>query len=167
MINIECNIKCSCVESAKYLLDIIKQSKYILENNNNILIIKDSDEVNKDIKAKQDKVIKANYFELFWKIYPKKVGKEKCFRWYISHNINSDLNDIIIKSIEKQKTSNQWRDSQYIPQPYTWLNRSGWNDELTYDNVNVNINTTTDNNNNIEEEMSDEELQDMIKDLKI
>ena len=36
----------------------------------------------------------------------------------------------MIKTLEAFKQSKQWSNPQYIPHPYTWLNRGGWDDEL-------------------------------------
>lgn len=78
--------------------------------------------------------IRSSFFERFWKIYPKKVGKDKCKKWFLnkSRKIDESLIFKIVEAIEKQKTSAQWLkdDGQFIPHPYTWLNRSGWEDEL-------------------------------------
>lgn len=73
-------------------------------------------------------------FERFWKEYPKKVGKDKCLNWFKnkSRNITEDLVNQMIQALEVWKKSEQWvkDNGQYIPNPYTWLNRGGWNDEL-------------------------------------
>ena len=36
----------------------------------------------------------------------------------------------MLTAIEKQKASSQWKDSQYIPLPSTWLNKHRWEDEV-------------------------------------
>ena len=73
-------------------------------------------------------------FERFWKEYPKKVGKDKCLNWFKnkSRNITEDLVNQMVESLTKWKNSEQWTkdNGQYIPNPYTWLNRGGWNDEV-------------------------------------
>lgn len=77
-----------------------------------------------------------DYFNMFWTIYPYRVGKNKVQEWFVRHkkDITEEFMDYIIKSIELQKTSINWTDKngQYIPLPMTWLNRGGWNDELRY-----------------------------------
>lgn len=69
-------------------------------------------------------------FDSFWSAYPKKVGKEKCSKWFKSHKPDEQLVQKMIDTINKWKKSKQWRDPQYIPLPFTWLNRGGWDDEL-------------------------------------
>jgi len=66
-------------------------------------------------------------FELFWKAYPKKVGKKKVQDKFDANNFPIDL---IIKNIELQKKSDQWQNQQYIPNPETYLNQERWTDEV-------------------------------------
>lgn len=69
-------------------------------------------------------------FDTFWKAYPRKTGKQKCLNWFKIHKPDDALVQKMVQTIEAFKKSNQWRDPQYIPYPYTWLNRGGWDDEL-------------------------------------
>jgi predicted phage replisome organizer len=73
-------------------------------------------------------------FNQFWAVYPKKVGKDKCQNWFKIRNITQEFVDDLVSAIEQQKRSEQWQKNgnQFIPNPYTWLNRGGWNDELEY-----------------------------------
>lgn len=73
---------------------------------------------------------KSDTFETFWKAYPKKVGKEKCFNWFKSHKVDSDLLKKMLDKIEEYKNTKQWSNPQYIPHPYTWLNQGRWDDEI-------------------------------------
>ena len=66
-------------------------------------------------------------FELFWKAYPKKVGKKKVQDKFDANNFPIDL---IMKNIELQKKSDQWQNQQYIPNPETYLNQERWTDEV-------------------------------------
>ena len=82
-------------------------------------------------KTCEDSSKKEKLFESFWKVYPRKVGKEKCRNWFKSHKPKEDLVQKMIEAVEEQKKSKQWSDPQYIPHPYTWLNQGRWEDELT------------------------------------
>ena len=82
-------------------------------------------------KTCEDTYKKEELFESFWKVYPRKVGKEKCRNWFKSHKPNEELVQKMIEAVEIQKKSKQWSDPQYIPHPYTWLNQGRWADELT------------------------------------
>jgi phage replication O-like protein O len=72
-----------------------------------------------------------NGFERFWKIYPRKVGKIKAIKAWERAKTKADSEEII-KAVEKQKKSTQWKkdNGQYIPHPTTWLNEGRWMDEL-------------------------------------
>ena len=69
-------------------------------------------------------------FDTFWSAYPRKTGKEKCLKWFNAHKPDAALVNKMVDTIAKFKDSKQWSDPQYIPYPYTWLNRGGWDDEL-------------------------------------
>lgn len=69
-------------------------------------------------------------FDTFWSAYPRKTGKDKCLNWFKSHKPDEALVQKMVNTITKFKNSKQWSDPQYIPYPYTWLNRGGWDDEL-------------------------------------
>lgn len=98
---------------------------------NIVLLDKDIDiEEDKDIEKKEISKEKKYGFDTFWKSYPRKVGKEKCLNWFLTHKPNEELVNKMIKTIEAFKQSKQWSNPQYIPHPYTWLNRGGWDDEL-------------------------------------
>ena len=115
---------------------IPSDSVYVNDNvnvyvNDNVLS-KDNELNNRDINiscAKEEK--NESIFESFWKVYPRKIGKEKCRNWFKSHKPKEDLVKQMIEAVEQQKKSKQWSDPQYIPHPYTWLNQGRWEDELT------------------------------------
>jgi len=101
-------------------------------NVNDNVLSKDNELNNRDINiscAKEEK--NESIFESFWKVYPRKIGKEKCKNWFKSHKPKEDLVKQMIEAVEQQKKSKQWSDPQYIPHPYTWLNQGRWEDELT------------------------------------
>ena len=82
-------------------------------------------------KTCEDTSKREELFESFWKVYPRKVGKEKCRNWFKIHKPKEELVQKMIEAVEEQKKSKQWSDPQYIPHPYTWLNQGRWEDELT------------------------------------
>lgn len=71
-----------------------------------------------------------NMFKQFWDKYPRKIGKDKCLRWFKTHKVTPELFNEILSAISNQLKSEQWQNVQYIPHPYTWLNRGGWKDEI-------------------------------------
>lgn len=111
---------------------IPSDSVYVNDNVNVNVLSKDNELNNRDINISCSKEEKnESLFESFWKVYPRKVGKEKCRNWFKSHKPKEDLVQKMIEAVEEQKKSKQWSDPQYIPHPYTWLNQGRWEDELT------------------------------------
>lgn len=72
-------------------------------------------------------------FESFWKLYPRKIGKGAAFKSWKKIKSPVDTLKLIEKSLEWQKTSEQWTkdNGQYIPHPSTYLNQRRWEDEKT------------------------------------
>jgi len=70
-------------------------------------------------------------FEIFWKIYPKKIGKAVAKKSWIKLSPGEDICKKIATALQYQMQSDQWQKSsgQYIPNPSTWLNQERWNDE--------------------------------------
>lgn len=68
-------------------------------------------------------------FDVFWKAYPKKVGKGAAKKAFSKVKVPVES---LVSAIERQKCSLQWsRDNgQYIPNPSTWLNQGRWDDEI-------------------------------------
>ena len=75
------------------------------------------------------------FFERFWQVYPRKVGKEAAKRKFLNllHRLTETQAFILVKkmldAIEVQSQSKQWSDSTFIPHPTTWLNQGRWEDE--------------------------------------
>lgn len=71
----------------------------------------------------------AEAFEIFWAVYPKKVGKKVALSAFLK--VPASERPLLVPAIERQKQSPQWqRDGgQYIPNPATWLNQGRWLDE--------------------------------------
>lgn len=69
-------------------------------------------------------------FEKFWSAYPRKAGnKQKAFESFKKADVSLD---VLLKAIEIQKDSQQWRkdNGQFIPHPTTWLNGKRWEDQV-------------------------------------
>lgn len=75
--------------------------------------------------------VDARFLE-FWKAYPKKVAKQYALKAWNRLRPNAELYSQIMKAIESQKQSKQWRkdNGQYIPNPATWLNGGQWENEM-------------------------------------
>lgn len=76
--------------------------------------------------------IQVKRFNVFWKAYPKKVGKGAAERAWRKIKPTEALLQRMLVAIDKGKSSKQWNkeNGQYIPNPSTWLNQKRWEDEL-------------------------------------
>lgn len=90
---------------------------------------KEEEDIGASPKKKPIPSDKENGFDLFWNAYPKKVAKVAAKKAFLK--VNEPV-DVLIKAIEEQKKSKQWKESngQFIPNPSTWLNQERWNDQL-------------------------------------
>jgi hypothetical protein len=94
-----------------------------------------SDHKTRSREVKNKEITYSVEFELFWKTYPKRTGKIKALEAWNKYNGSRPPIEIIIRKIEELKKTDQWsRDNgQYIPNPASWINRGGWDDECRVD----------------------------------
>lgn len=86
-------------------------------------------------------IIKETYkekFEIFYKNYPRKVGKANVEKWFDKNKPNDELFNTMIKKLELFKKTPDWtkQNGQFIPYPATWLNQKRWEDELQIETQN-------------------------------
>ena len=73
-------------------------------------------------------LVVSDNFDVFWNLYPKKVGKDAAYKSWQKTKANIDD---VIQAIQWQKQSEQWKreNGKYIPNPATYLNQGRWKDE--------------------------------------
>lgn len=69
-------------------------------------------------------------FDIFWKAYPRKVSPAAAKKSFAKLKVDDRLLEKMLKAIEQQKKTDQWKDPKYIPHPSTWLNNERWEDEV-------------------------------------
>ncbi len=71
-------------------------------------------------------------FEVFWKSYPKKIGKGYAKKIFLKVTPSEELLKKMIEKINLFKGTEQWQKDggQFIPHPATWLNQGRWEDEI-------------------------------------
>ena len=70
-------------------------------------------------------------FEDWWDRYPKKIGKRKALAEWRRATKRIDKHTLNEKTdMFAAFHANEGTDKQYIPNPTTWLNRDGWDDDL-------------------------------------
>ena len=113
-----------CIQDVYEVDTQVSIGKYSIDKNNNTC--------SKNETFSSVGVSKNELFDMFWKAYPRKIGKQKCINWFIQHKVDTDLVNKMINAINTQKTTEQWlkENGRFIPHPYTWLNRGGWDDEV-------------------------------------
>lgn len=90
------------------------------------------DRLSKDREEKEIPPLPPQGFDEFWKVYPKKVGKQAAFKAYQKVKPDAELQRRMLDAIELANGSDQWRrdNGQFIPNPATWLNQGRWDDEI-------------------------------------
>jgi hypothetical protein len=73
---------------------------------------------------------KPDRFDEFWKLYPRKVAKDKAREKWAA--VKPEMVDTILAAVKAQTNSRDWQkeDGRFIPHPSTWLHNSRWEDEL-------------------------------------
>lgn len=72
---------------------------------------------------------KPEWFERFWKAYPRRTSRAMAVKAWDNIRPDRELCDIMSEAIKKQISTEQWSDARYIPHPSTWLNQRRWEDE--------------------------------------
>jgi hypothetical protein len=77
-----------------------------------------------------EKTLKLDGFDEFWRAYPNKKDKQKAMRAWSKHK--PDLKKVL-SALKTQSQSDQWTkdDGRFIPLPTTWLNGARWEDEAS------------------------------------
>ncbi|MFA5040029.1 MAG: hypothetical protein WC464_00145 [Bdellovibrionales bacterium] len=72
--------------------------------------------------------IDQNDFDLFWKHYPKKVGKDKALIAWKKKKNKPSIQEIL-EAVQRYKLSKTVRDG-FVCHPTTWINEGRWSDEV-------------------------------------
>jgi hypothetical protein len=71
---------------------------------------------------------RANDFDRFWAIYPRRVGKAKAAKaWQTA--IRTTSPDLIVEGAQRLAADPNLPQAKFIPHPTTWLTRAGWEDD--------------------------------------
>jgi hypothetical protein len=86
-----------------------------------------------EAKAKAEAIntiIKPDGFDVFYKAYPRKVGKQAASKAFTKAKAHAILADILA-DIDRRVSNGEWTSekAQYIPYPATYLNGKRWEDE--------------------------------------
>lgn len=86
------------------------------------------EERRKDLRASPDALAG---FKVFWLSYPRKKSKAKAEKAWTKIRPDEQLQDRILRALERAKKSVDWTkdNGKYTPYPASWLNARGWEDE--------------------------------------
>lgn len=75
-----------------------------------------------------DEKVEIFHFDIFWKIYPRKVdkGKAKTVWEILALKSNRPAISDIIAAVTAQIESSRWGTKAYIPYPANWIREQGW-----------------------------------------
>lgn len=84
--------------------------------------------VNKNISSNQD--LKER-FEIIWKEYPNKKGKDKAFKSYQKAIKNGVTDNVVLNGIHRYKEEIKFKrtEQQFVAHGSTWFNQNRWDDE--------------------------------------
>lgn len=69
-------------------------------------------------------------FEIFWKKYPRKQGKENAIKAFKKHKFDHKTLPPVLDALDAHIRFWDTKDKQFTPLPATWLNGKRWEDEL-------------------------------------
>lgn len=79
-----------------------------------------------------DTLYKSEYFQHFWDVYPKKVGKGETWKSWQRIAPTKELARKIYVAVMSYKNTEQWHkdNGQFIPNPATFLNQRRFDDDI-------------------------------------
>jgi hypothetical protein len=83
-----------------------------------------------DLETKKEEVSKE--FFIYFNNYPKRIKFIKAKEAWKKLNPSPELAKTIIETVDKFKTSEEWKKNIGIPYPDTFIMHERWRDELTY-----------------------------------
>ena len=112
-------------------------------------------------KAFKSKEELTNEFEMLWKLYPRKIGKEKSLKKYLEYSKNTDdlfekVKEGINNYLEYIKTNSI--ENSYIKHGTTYFNNTSWEDEYPTGKSN------SDNTKKVKKEIKKPEWYDRYED---
>lgn len=91
-----------------------------------------TDDYTNDYKQLNKTIVqKEEWFNTFWKEYPRKTNKKNAKRTFL-RIINEELYQTILADIRVRKNTKDWTKDKgkFVPHPTTYLNGERWNDQI-------------------------------------
>lgn len=74
-------------------------------------------------------VAAGSAFDVFWDVYPRKVGKPVAARAFDKAIARAGSAAVVVDGARRLAADPNLPEKQFVPHPSTWLNRDGWADE--------------------------------------
>lgn len=88
---------------------------------------------NKNIRSSDDDQQCNDRFAEFWKEYPRKVNRKGAFSAFKRNRLWNGEFGAVMDGLRRDKGSEQWSNSKFIPHPTTWINQERWKAEESSD----------------------------------
>ena len=77
---------------------------------------------------KKNKKLLEEQFNIFWKAYPRKDGKQNALKAWMKSELPEI--EVILVALRRACASRDWRkdDGMFIPYPASWINQKRWED---------------------------------------
>ena len=74
----------------------------------------------------------ANFGEIFWNAYPRRVAKKAAMRALDKVRRSGEVEfGVLIAAVQQFANAVSSRDMQFIPHPASWLNAGRWDDDVS------------------------------------
>ena len=118
-----------------------KRALIVKENSAYTECIQDVSKVEPQYRIGKDRIeknrdsmsVSEDTFSIFWKEYPKKIGKAEASRAWKKLRPSKELGERIVSSVIAHRDFKDWKkeDGRFIPNPATYLNQGRYDDEAT------------------------------------
>lgn len=80
-------------------------------------------------KKSNNMLMTENDFQIFWHLYPRKVGRKKAKEKFMK--LDRSLMPILLEALQKHVDSSSWKENgiEFIPHPTTWIVGARWEDD--------------------------------------
>ena len=105
---------------------VLQDASAALAETERVASLEEEEENNK--REEDNKRARARDFEAFWKACPKKVGKPKALKSFLTA-IKTVPASTLIDKVRSYAASRRGEDDKFTLHPATWLNQGRWEDE--------------------------------------
>lgn len=81
-----------------------------------------------ELELELEQELEHELLERFWRVYPKKTGREEAEEWFLTERPSEQLVERMCFAVSRLCESEAWRkeNGRYIPRAIRWLKDAGW-----------------------------------------